>query len=116
MKDYSKGKIYKLVSAQNENVYIGSTIETLTRRYGLHKSKYTAYMTGKYHYVSSFELIKYNDCKIILIEEYPCENKVQLLLRERYYQELLPCINIKKAIYRDGEFKEHVKIYREENK
>lgn len=91
--DYSKGKIYKLVSNETDKIYIGSTCQPLAKRKGEHKRHYNYYLKEKHHYITSFELIKYDDCDIVLIEECPCENKDQLHKRERYFIESLDCVN-----------------------
>jgi len=41
----------------------------------------------------SFDIIKNNDYKIILLENYPCETKEELLAREQYYIDNLVCVN-----------------------
>ena len=38
MNKYNKGKIYKIVDNTNGNVYIGSTIQTLSQRLGGHET------------------------------------------------------------------------------
>eukprot|EP00732_Lithocolla_globosa_P002235 Lithocolla_globosa_v1_NODE_1401_length_2607_cov_409.923981.p1 type:complete len:110 gc:universal NODE_1401_length_2607_cov_409.923981:1721-1392(-) len=45
------------------------------------------------------DIIKYGDYDVILIEEYECANRDQLLRRERFWIEELreKCINFKKA-------------------
>ena len=94
---YEKGKIYKIVSNETEKIYIGSTIEKyLSNRKGKHIDKYKSYLNKKYNYVSSFELVIYPDCKIYLIESYPCNNINELLSRERYWIEQNKdiCVNI----------------------
>ena len=66
------GKIYSIRSHQTDLIYIGSTIETrLSARLSKHRSDYKRYiMSGKFnYYVSSFEILKYNDAYIELIEE-----------------------------------------------
>ena len=94
MPDYSKGKIYKLVSNHSDDVYYGSTINPLYKRLGAHKSAYMRYNNdGKGSYVSSFEIVKYDDVKIILVKEYSCENKHQLERKERKYIEKYQCVN-----------------------
>lgn len=55
--------------------------------------EYINFQSGKYHYVTSFELLKYNDVEIVLIKEYPCKTKDQLLARKRFYIESLECVN-----------------------
>ena len=124
MPDYSKGKVYKLVSNQTDKIYIGSTVQPLYKRCFQHKCTYTRYLNGKYHYVTSFEIVKYDDCEIILIEECPCENVEQLRARERHFIELLDCVNKripgrnKKEYYEDNKEKvlERRKKYYEDNK
>jgi len=84
---YSNGKIYKIISENSEKYYIGSTTQPLSKRFSDHKSNYKMFQNGKYDNCSSFNVVKEENCKIILIEEYPCENKNQLESRERYWIE-----------------------------
>ena len=85
---YLRGKIYKLISNHTADVYFGSTIEEqLTNRLSKHRGHYKMWLTGKYYYLSSYELVKYDDCKIILIEIFPCNSKDELCAREQYYIE-----------------------------
>jgi hypothetical protein len=89
-----QGKIYKLVSFQTDKIYIGSTSQRLLcHRFASHKSKFTMWLNGKCHYYSSFELIQYNDCEIVLIEEYPSKSHYELEARERYWIEREDCVN-----------------------
>lgn len=75
MPDYSKGKIYKIVS-ENNSVYIGSTTQILEKRMSQHKSKLdcSCYLLGCLDY-----------CYIELIEEVISDNKEDLLKKEREY-------------------------------
>jgi len=38
------------------------------------------------------QIIAYDDVQIILIEDYPCDRKDQLLQRESYWIQLLDCV------------------------
>ena len=38
MPDYSTGKIYKILNNIDDNVYVGSTVDTLGRRMAKHRS------------------------------------------------------------------------------
>ena len=93
--DTQQGKIYKLVSHETDMCYIGSTSSKyLSVRFGDHKKMYKRWINGKMGRRTSFELFKYDDCKIILLEEYPCNSKYELEARERYYIENEPnCVN-----------------------
>ena len=48
MRDYSKGKIYKLVC--EDLIYIGSTIQRLSKRKAHHKELYNKYLEGNYQF------------------------------------------------------------------
>ena len=95
MSKYQRGKIYKIVDNTNDNIYIGSTCEpTLARRLAKHISIYRAHLkqTQK-SYVRSIDIIKNGNYNIVLLENYPCETKDELLARERHYIEALVCVN-----------------------
>ncbi len=84
--DYSKGKIYKIVSNQTNKVYISSTCEKyLHKRLYNHKHNFKDQQNKKYCYISSFEILKYDDVQIILFENYPCKSKDNLHAREQYW-------------------------------
>ena len=82
---YQRGKIYKLVSSQTDKIYIGSTIQTLKQRKSKHKNKPCR----------SREITCYEDFDIILIKEYPCNCKKELLREEGdiIKQNLDICVN-----------------------
>lgn len=93
MPDYSKGKIYYLRSHQTDEIYIGSTTQSLAMRKGGHKGDYKRYLNGTKHFMTSFNITKYDDCYIELIEEYACENKQQLDKKEGQYIRDIDCVN-----------------------
>jgi hypothetical protein len=82
MSNYNRGQIYAIRSNQTDKIYIGSTIQRLSERKGQHKEKYLRYLNGNHHYVSSFDILKYDDWYIELLENYPCNSKEELLKRE----------------------------------
>ena len=44
--------------------------------------------------VTSLEITQYDDCKIVLVEDYPCNSRYELYARERYWIENTPnCVN-----------------------
>lgn len=96
MVNYQLGKIYKLISPSGL-IYVGSTCEILSKRLGGHKSRYKLYKNDKIkHKLTSFILLDedYENIDIVLIENFPCNNKDELYARERYYIDLLDCVNI----------------------
>lgn len=95
MPEYKNGKIYKLVCNITGLIYIGSTTVSLSTRKAGHSQSYKRFIEGKgKNHGSSTEIIKGGNYSIILIEEYPCETKEQLLYRERYYIDTIQCVNI----------------------
>jgi hypothetical protein len=121
MPDYSKGKIYTIRFNDDINIYVGSSIQPLSVRFGEHKRKQNSQV-----YIHIFE--KYNgdfkNCYIELYEEFPCESKEQLCKREGEIIRLIGTLNkkiagrSKKEYMRkyDKEKLEKAKEYREENK
>lgn len=79
MNKYTKGKIYKITSKNTDKFYIGSTTESLKKRLGRHKNIRNC---------SSKEIIEADNYEINLLENYPCNSKKELLIRETYYYDL----------------------------
>jgi len=85
MIDYQKGKIYELYDVNTqEMLYIGSTTFTLSDRLNKHRAKCKRTNSPIYNYIKDNNI----EYKIRLIEEYPCDNKNQLTLREGHFQRL----------------------------
>ena len=94
MNKYENGKVYMIESASNNMIYYGSTCTSLSKRLWQHKNQYQQYKDGKRkHKVSSFEILDCADCKIVLVENFECETKEQLLAREAYYIRNNECVN-----------------------
>ena len=88
---YENGKIYKITDNAYTEQYIGSTVQPLASRISSHRRNYEDYRNGKYAHVSVFDLLdKYllEDCKIELIEHYPCKDKEELRKREGFEKDL----------------------------
>ena len=93
MPDYSKGKIYCIRSFQTDKVYVGSTVETLSSRMSKHRYCYKKFLNGKFHYISSFEILKYDDCYIELIKSCSCSSRSELLREEGRIIREIDCVN-----------------------
>ena len=124
MGDYSKGKIYRVICKCGcDQVYIGSTRQTLCRRLNKHRADFNSFKKGRTRQdgkpvsnISVFQIMDHNDYDIFLIENYPCNNKEELRSRERYWVETNMCINIKCPIRSKEEKKEVMKNYYQENR
>lgn len=116
MKDYNKGKIYKIYSLNDPSkIYIGSTIQPLRKRLFQHKSKYKKYNEGHYYFMSSFLVLKLGKVKIELIESYSCACRRELEKREGEIIQQQDCVN--KTIPTGLQTrKEYDKYYRIKNK
>ncbi len=108
--DYSNGKIYKIVCNKTGLVYIGSTCRTLDERLKEHEynmehfvntKKYKPDKLKKVIFCSSFFVLINKDYKIELIENYPCNSKLELEIKECDYMKQYPeSVNIaRRPIY-----------------
>ena len=93
MVNYNKSKIYCIKSHQTNLVYYGSTTQLLCTRMAKHKDQCKRYLAGTKNYITSYEIIKYEDAYIQLLENYPCDSREELNARERYYIENNDCSN-----------------------
>ncbi len=91
MPDYSKGKIYRFTAG--DLTYYGSTTQPLYARMGVHRDDFKK---GK-SYASCVVLQQDPKAKIVLVEDFPCENREQLNAREQHFIETYPCVNKNKA-------------------
>jgi hypothetical protein len=124
MPNYLNGRIYRVFCEDGEpcDEYIGSTVRTLSQRMAKHRSDYKNGL--KYTSCILFKKYGVENCKIELIEDYPCERREQLEKREGEIQRQRACVNkqiagrTKKQYRQDNKAKivEKHKIYNEKNK
>lgn len=93
MPNYNNGKIYKIISENTDNVYIGSTTQSLCKRLANHKE---SMKNGKYF--GSRRILEKGKCKIVLLENFPCENREQLFAKEQeWIDKTSNLVNLKSA-------------------
>ena len=100
MSDYKNGKIYKVVNEDDDIIYIGSTKELLNVRWSKHK-------------------LKCDEYKIVLIENYPCENRTELRKMEQKFIEIyieMGLLNQRKSYRTEEERKKYDKEYKKSDK
>lgn len=115
---YHRGKIYKIESYSNPEIppYFGSTVQPLSVRLGKHRASYRCWLNGKYHYVSSFDVISCEDHRIELVKNVFCESKEELTRAEGEYIKANKCVNkrcegrTKKEYTKDT--REHRSVYK----
>ncbi len=94
MPDYSNGKIYKLTSSNGNLCYVGSTTRSLDKRLLEHLNSYNCWKDNKCSYITSFKVIEDETETIIeLLENYQCNSRKELEIRERHYIESNKCVN-----------------------
>jgi hypothetical protein len=108
MPNYQHGKIYMIESISNNCRYYGSTVDTLSRRLAKHRNDIKR---GKNP--SSKKVLKYSDARILLVELFPCNSKMELEAKEAIYIRSNDCVN--KNIPQRTK-KEYNKQYKQDNK
>ena len=124
MNRYENGKIYMITDIAMTKKYIGSTTESLKKRFERHRSKYQEYLRGGADNTRSYWLFDefgVANCKILLIKNFPCNSREELEREEGNIIKGEDCINrviagrTRKEHYKDE--KDYIcfqkKIYRE---
>jgi len=97
MNRYEKGQIYKVVDIGYNMCYIGSTCQSLSKRFYKHKENYYQYTKGKADCNRRVNIIfdKYGieNCKIELIQDFPCQSRNELLKQEGEHIRNNDCVN-----------------------
>ena len=128
MPNYEKCVIYKLCCKDTDikECYIGSTCN-YSRRKAEHKSKCNNENDRAYNF-KVYQVIRDNggwdNWDFVIIEKYPCKDKIEKEIRERYWVELIGTLNARipnrthKEYYDNNKEKilESCKEYRENNK
>ena len=109
-KDYSNGKIYCIRNNINDDIYAGSTCQSLSQRMALHR--YDSIKANRQNTKLYRAMIEHGreHFYIELIEDYPCENVYQLQRREgEIIRKQKPNLNIVVARRSKEEYKEDEK-------
>lgn len=88
-----KARIYKISNTKTDDIYVGSTIQTIKNRFKSHKSNAKLNKNGKL-----YDLIRKNgiECfKIEILEEFDYTIKQDVGIKEKeYYERLKPSLNM----------------------
>ena len=123
MPDYSQAKIYQITNDQNNEIYIGSTCDSLHKRFSHHKAL-SKDLKKQFPVYKLMNEIGFERFAIKLVENCPCETVYELRQREGYYIRSMGTLNKfiagrdRKEYYYDNKDKEMArsKTYHEENK
>jgi hypothetical protein len=97
--DYSNGRIYKIepiIEHEKHEVYYGSTTSLLCKRMDLHRSGYKRWKSGKRKKTMVYDLFDaygVENCKIYLVQNFPCKNREELRAKEGEYIRNNVCVN-----------------------
>ena len=70
--------IYVLKSDSTDKIYIGSTTNCIVKRYKTHLSDYKRYLKNHNKYLTSYEILKFDDHYIDLIEFLKTDDRKEL--------------------------------------
>lgn len=98
-KNFTQGKIYKIVNSVNDKIYVGSTCSKLCKRMVAHRSCANSKRDKDTKFYKSMNEIGVENFKIILIKDYPCDNYAQLLAEE--YKTMKELIENGEELYND---------------
>lgn len=82
---YQTGKIYQIVDIGYTKCYVGSTCETLSQRMAHHRGTYNYFLQAGGKRTRSYDMFQefgVDNCKIELIQNYPCNSKDELVRQE----------------------------------
>ena len=83
MPDYKNGRIYKILNSIDDEIYVGSTTASLSRRMGKHRSDHRCNeKKQKYKIYTHMTKVGADNFYIELIEAYPCNSKEELDAKE----------------------------------
>src|SRR5687767_8045615 len=108
MVNYNNSKIYKIVNNVNNKIYIGSTCNLLRVRWNWHKADMKK-KPNRLIYQEKY-ILGVQNFRIILIENFACNNRNELRAREQFYIELLkPSLNYGNALRTEEKKKDYIK-------
>jgi hypothetical protein len=95
MNKYNNSKIYAIKSNQTDKIYIGSTCLDIYERLRKHRQNFRYYNLNGIKYTTSYEILKFEDHFIVLLENVNCKNQNELFLKESQYinENINHCVN-----------------------
>ena len=94
---YQNANLYQITDNAYTKCYIGSTTVSLFKRMSKHREMHKRFLDGKcrkqMNSTDLFEEFGVKNCKIELLEMFPCASKEELLKREGYFIRKIPCVN-----------------------
>jgi hypothetical protein len=120
LSNYNNSKIYKIEHLEKpELVYIGSTTQFNRRKASHKRACYNE--TGSVYNLKLYDMMRanggWNEFKMMVIKEYPCINKTELLIEEeKHRKEYQATLNQIKAYRTEEEAKQYYEANKEKYK
>lgn len=118
---YKFGRIYKIITFESPEIYIGSTFDSLRNRFRSHKNGFKSWSKpeSKILKCAVYDMFKnygVEKCKIILVKEYQVVDKLQLQALEQLWMNKEKVVSINKQCSFQILGRQQRKNYRETNK
>jgi len=113
------GRVYKIANADESIVYIGSTTQTLNRRWQTHCKDYKRWINDLHRACSIYHHFKQygiDNFSIVLISEHEIESRKQLYEFEQLCIDSTSCVNEQAACLSDEQKQLKAQEYRNRNK
>ncbi len=91
--DYSQAKIYKITNDFNNDVWIGTTCDTLVKKMSVHKAEAIRNVRKDCVIQNNIREFGFDRFRIQLIEDFPCEDVYQLRQRQGHFIREMKAIN-----------------------
>ena len=91
--DYSQAKIYKITNDFNTDIWIGSTCDTLVKKFSVHKADAIRNLRKDCIIHNHIRDHGFDRFRIQLIEDFPCEDLYQLRQRQGHHIREMQAIN-----------------------
>ena len=91
--DYSQAKIYKITNDFNNDIWIGTTCDTLIKKFSVHKAEAIRNVRKDCIIQKNIREHGFDRFRIQLIEDFPCDDVYQLRQRQGYYIREMKAIN-----------------------
>ncbi len=91
--DYSQAKIYKITNDFNNDVWIGTTCDTLVKKFSVHKAEAIRNVRKECIIQNKIREHGFERFRIQLVEDFPCEDVYQLRQRQGYYIREMKALN-----------------------
>ena len=92
-KDFKKGKIYCIRNTIDDDIYVGSTTQPLSKRMAWHRQSMNSKSKNHYKLYTKMRELGVTNFYIELIEDCPCDNLEQLRMREGHFMREISTLN-----------------------